>query len=105
MARRVNVIKNFDGILKLIPEDRKQIAESLVKELSFMAATLEKLRADIEKNGVVGEDQHGNPKESPALKSYNTTIQRYSLVYKQLNDMIPKQDKPAGELLEFIGQG
>lgn len=44
-------------------------------------------------------------RESPALKSYNTTIQRYSLLYKQLTDLLPPPEvdsKKKNEVLDFI---
>ncbi|CDB23735.1 uncharacterized protein BN706_00052 [Clostridium sp. CAG:557] len=45
-------------------------------------------------------------RESPALKAYNTTIQRYSLLYKQLESMISKglQENSENELYKFINQ-
>ncbi|WP_309459518.1 hypothetical protein [Bacillus thuringiensis] len=43
-------------------------------------------------------------REHPALKAYNTTIQSYSRLYKQLVDLLPPTDlKPKeDELIDFI---
>lgn len=102
-------LKQFEEILKTIPEERKQIAQNLIKEICFMMKTLEDLRKTIEETGTVDLFQQGKQKfmrESPALKAYNTTIQRYSLLYKQLESMIPKgqQENSESELYKFINQ-
>lgn len=84
----------LNKMVKLVADDKKYIAKKLVQEISFMEITLEKLKADIEERGVVELFKQGKQeflRESPALKAYNTTIQRYSLLYKQLADLLPKQ--------------
>lgn len=97
-------------IVKLVPENKKSVANSLIKELSFMAGTLEELKENITEHGAVDYFKNGKQemwRESPALKSYNTTIQRYSLLYKQLCDLLPKDEevkaKQDGGLMDFLG--
>ena len=102
-------LKQFEEILKTIPEERKQIAQNLITEICFMTKTLEDLRRTIEETGTVDLFEQGKQKfmrESPALKAYNTTIQRYSLLYKQLESMIPKiqDENTQNELYKFINQ-
>ena len=36
-------------------------------------------------------------REHPALKSYNTMVQRYAAVLKQLTDLLPKEEQKAVE--------
>lgn len=100
--------KQFDKIIKLVPEDKKHIAEKLVKEITFMADTLDELKGNVKEHGAVDLFEQGKQKfmrESPALKAYNTTIQRYSLLYKQLVDLLPKtQDSTDNALYDFIKQ-
>lgn len=101
--------KKLNTIVKLIPDDRRAIGESLVTELQFMASTLEDLRSTIKESGPVDLFVQGRQKfirENPALKAYNTTIQRYSLLYKQLVDLLPKpvQADQGGALREFLKQ-
>lgn len=102
-------MQQLNCIVNLIPGDRRVVAESLVKELAFMSKTLEELKGFINDNGPVDLFQQGASeyyRESPALKSYNTTIQRYGGLYKQLVDMIPKQPTSTdSELYDFIKQG
>jgi len=88
-------LKKLNELVKLVPKDRKLIAEKLVKELSFMAKTLDELKAAIEEYGAIDLFKQGAQeflRENPALKSYTTVIQRYSLLYKQLTDLLPKQE-------------
>ena len=97
-------------IAKQIPENKKGVANSLIKELSFMSGTLAELKENITEHGAVDYFKNGKQemwRESPALKSYNTTIQRYSLLYKQLCDLLPKDEvvkaKQDGGLMDFLG--
>lgn len=97
-------------LIKQVPADRKAIADSLFKELVFMEKTLEELRETVDKDGPVSLFKQGKQeflRESPALKSYNTTIQRYSLLYKQLTDLLPPSVRPEASdpLIDFIKKG
>lgn len=85
--------KDFVKIIERIPEDKKPIGEKLVKELNFIERTLDRLRDQIEESGEVEHFQQGKQdflRESPALKSYNTTVQRYSVMYRQLTELMSK---------------
>ena len=103
-------MRKLKRIIKQIPADRRAIAENLAREIEFMASTLEELRRSVEENGAVDLFKQGSQefmRESPALKAYNTTIQRYSLLYKQIVDMLPKAaaEDAGGKLYDFIRQG
>lgn len=85
-------MKKLSKILKEVPKDRQPIAQSLFEELVFMQKTLVKLKEQIEEEGPTSMFKQGKQeflREHPALKGYNTTIQRYSLLYKQLTDLLP----------------
>ena len=103
-------LRKLKRILKLVPEDRKAVAEKLIAEIAFMEDMLNGLRSHIEENGAIDHFKQGQQefdRESPAVKTYNTMIQRYSLIYRQLTDMLPKPeptDKGASELLDFINK-
>lgn len=102
-------IKDFNMILGEVPDNKKPIAEKLIKELTFMTRTLDTLKAVVEENGPVEDFKQGTQefmRESPALKGYNTTIQRYSLLYKQLEGLLPKipTDTKGDALLNFINE-
>ena len=101
-------LRKLRKILKLVPADRKDIAEKLIQRITFMAGVLDDLQEQIQRNGTIDHFKQGAQefdRESPALKSYNTTIQRYSLLYKQLVDLLPPPEidtKKKNEVLDFI---
>jgi len=100
--------RNIKDLLELIPDEKKVIAKKLITELNFMSSTLTQLRRMVKEQGAVELFKNGKQemlRESPALKSYNTTIQRYSLLYKQLIDLLPKEERKAeggNPLYDFI---
>lgn len=92
MARKA-IKAEFREILEKIPDDKKVIGRKLIEELSFMEKTLASLKRQIEGNGELEHFQQGKQdflRESPALKGYNTTVQRYSVMYRQLTDLMGK---------------
>lgn len=110
MAKSVNTtkdMKKLEAAIKTIPQDRQAIAKSLYNELVFMQNTLDTLKQQVEEEGPTAMFKQGAQeflREHPALKGYNTTVQRYSLLYKQLVDLLPAvitepKDDP---LLSFI---
>lgn len=109
MARK-RINSELKDILEKIPADKQTIAARLADELIFMQSTLADLKKQIKEGGTVERFEQGKQsflRESPALKSYNTTIQRYSALYKQLTDLLPKEEpvKNAGELYDFLKEG
>jgi hypothetical protein len=97
----------LEKIIRLVSDDRKHIAKKLAHELIFMGGTLDDLKTTVKGTGAVDLFEQGRQsfmRESPALKAYNTTIQRYSLLFKQLTDMLPKQaqDNADSTLFDFI---
>ena len=92
MARKT-MKAEFREILEKIPDDKKVIGKKLIEELSFMEKTLASLKRQIEENGELEHFQQGKQdflRESPALKGYNTTVQRYSVMYRHLTDLMGK---------------
>ena len=102
MAKRIS--KDMKQILDKIPNDKKSIAKDVIDELIFMKKTLQNLKDTINENGAV-DYYRGNMRESPAVKSYNQMIQRYSNLYAQILKMLPKEEKAAmtNELAAFLG--
>lgn len=97
-------------IVSRVPEDRQAIASRLSEELRFMGDTLEELKKKVKEYGTVELYENGKQKflrENPAVKSYNTMIQRYATLYKQLTDLLPKGTATAAgnDLLEFMNTG
>ncbi len=100
----------LDRLIDLMPDNMKFVGTKLAGEMIFIMEMLEKLKKEIESKGVVEEFKQGRQqflRESPALKSYNTTARQYSMLCKQFIDMLPKQvqAKAGSDLLEFVRNG
>jgi hypothetical protein len=102
------IINRLRKLAQEVPEERRCIAESYTTELAFMLRTLDELRADIQDNGTVELFQNGAQvmrRENPALKSYNTTIQRYNQTFKQFIDLLPDASAEVStELQQFMAE-
>lgn len=102
-------LRKLKAQLKEVPAERQPIANNLFNELVFMQQTLDALKAQVSEEGGVSMFKQGKQeflREHPALKAYNTTIQRYSLINKQLIDLLPKveQTATADALTAFLNQ-
>lgn len=83
----------LNKILTNLDEETKLLAKGIIDELIFQQGVLKQLKQTIKEKGVVSTYSNGMPRESPALKSYNATIQRYSTLCKQLELMIKHDGK------------
>lgn len=107
---RKKKVAELEAILEKIPEDKKYIGQKLIDELIFMDDTLVTLKRKIKENGteeIFAQGKQRFTRESTALTSYNKTVQRYSQLYKQLTDLLPKQEADPADnpLTAFIRQG
>lgn len=87
-------IRRLKRIYKGLEGKKKQVAEGLINEAAFMKATLEELKILIDEKGPIDEMPQGDYsilREHPAVKTYNTMIQRYGTIMKQLTDLLPKE--------------
>ena len=69
-------LRKLRRILKLVPADRKHIGEEIIERITFMAGVLDDLQVRIQEHGTTDHFKQGVQefdRESPALKSYNTT--------------------------------
>ena len=95
-------------LFKNLPKDKMKAADGLIQEAAFMKVTLEETRHVIDQEGILEKFEQGAQKflrEHPATKVYNTMIQRYATVCKQLFDMIPDPDagkQAEDELMTFV---
>ncbi len=100
-------IARLNKILADVDDKKRKTAEGLIEESAFMRATLQELKQEIDINGPIDEMSQGDYsilREHPALKSYNTVIQRYTNIIKQLLDLLPKdvQTEDVDILEEFV---
>lgn len=110
IVARKTIKQEYKDILARIPEDKQLVGRKLIEELSFMEKTLASLKRQIEEYGELEHFQQGKQgfmRESPALKSYNTTVQRYSVMYRQLTDLIGKSQEAekSNAVYDFLKEG
>lgn len=89
-----NEVRRLTNIFKDIDPKKKLVAKGLIEEAAFMKATLKELKSSIDENGPIDEMPQGEYsilREHPALKSYNTMVQRYTTIIKELNGLLPKE--------------
>lgn len=81
-TEKLKNMRKLKRLLKLVPVDRRAVAEKLIAEIAFMEDTLNGLRRHIEKNGAIDHFKQGQQefdRESPAVKTYNTMIRAIAL--------------------------
>lgn len=81
--------------MKKIPNEKLNEANLIVEELRFILETIKELKQDIKKQGAVEHFINGKQnflRESPALASYNKLMKTYDTFYKNLINLIPKDD-------------
>ena len=86
-------IEKLKSFCKDLSEDEETLAMALIEEIAFMKITMEDLKEEVNLNGVITEMTQGEysiSRENPALKSYNTTVQRYNASIKQLDEFLNK---------------
>lgn len=105
MATSMNM-KQLEKLLNNLPDDRQPLARNLFDELQFMKQTMAELKQQVKDEGTIQmftQGQNTYPRENPALTAYNKTIGRYNQTYKQLVDLLPKEDKgQTDELTDFL---
>ena len=103
MNRLKKLYKDFD-------KNKAKVLEGLISQAAFMKNTLDELRDDLLQNGTTEWFEQGEQcfkRERPEYKVYSTFIQRYSIVMKQLIDLLPEEVKKEeeDELMSFVKKG
>ena len=88
-------INRLTNLFKDIDANKRLTAKGLIEEASFMKATLQELKEMIDEQGPIDDMPQGEYsilREHPALKSYNTMVQRYTNIINQLTNLHPKEE-------------
>ncbi len=78
-----------------IERNRRLTAKGMIEEAAYMRITLQELKKEIDKEGPIDEMSQGDYsilREHPALKSYNTMVQRYTNIIDKLTGLHPKEE-------------
>lgn len=101
-----NEIRRLTLIFKEVDSKKQRTLKGLIDEAAFMRAALTELKEIIQDEGVIDEMPQGEYsiiREHPALKSYNSTIQRYTTVTEKLLGVLPKDTpKTNDDVTEFF---
>lgn len=103
-----NEIVRLTRVFKEIEKNKRLTTKGLIEEAAYMKATLKELKASIDESGPIDEMQQGEYsilREHPALKAYNTMVQRYTTVIKELTNLLPKEQikELSDGFDEFVG--
>jgi len=97
---------SFMEMVELVSDDKKTIAERLCEEAAFMAATLDRLKAQIDQEGATLKSKNGNGfdvvMENPAQKSYNTMIKNYNTTFKGLIGLFPENAQVENPIIKKL---
>ena len=88
-----NEIKRLTNLFKDIDGNKRLTAKGLIEEAAYMRTTLQELKKEVDKDGPIDEMQQGDYsilREHPALKAYNTMVQRYTNIIDKLTNLHPK---------------
>lgn len=103
-----NEIVRLTRVFKEIEKNKRLTTKGLIEEAAYMKATLKELKSSIDESGPIDEMQQGEYsilREHPALKAYNTMVQRYTTVIKELTNLLPKEQikELSDGFDEFVG--
>ena len=87
--------KELEQIMDKIPVEKSNEAKLIYDELVFILITLDELKKQIQEQGAVEHFKNGKQdflRESPALTSYNKMMKTYDTFYKNLLNLVPKDD-------------
>ena len=96
-------ITKLDKILEKIPTEKQNEADLIVEELRFILETIDDLKKKIKETGSVEHFINGKQdflRESPALASYNKLMKTYDTFYKNLINLVPKDEMNEDEVFD-----
>ena len=93
-------ISRLTEIYKGLPPKQFALAQGLIAEAARLRVRCNDLWEDLQEKGEVElfaqGDQEPYERERPASRIYTAANKSYQSIIKQLNDMIPKDEAPAG---------
>lgn len=105
-------LKKLDELKVIFSDDDNTsiLARALLDKAIFMDKSLRELEKKVEENGVVTsmcQGAYSIDRTNPSLTTYKDLVKSFTTVVKQLNDMIPKDNKEEdGEgILSFLACG
>lgn len=101
--------QRLSQLYKNLENEKKSIADSLIKRAAFMRVELEDLEEYLNihhwtEKFQQGENQKPYMRARPEGQIYNSLNKNYQSLIKQLNDLLPEEsdEKEATALLDFV---
>ena len=100
-------LRKIRPLFKNLDKDKKRFIEKMIYQMAFLQVTLDRLVFEINNGDILENFEQGSQRfkrSNPALKDYNTTIKSYSLLSKQLCDILPdgEQERAGQALMGFV---
>ena len=95
-AERDKIHRKLKRTFKGLEGHKKAIADGLMEELASLKTEMIVCKANYEYHGSVDEMPQGEYsiiRESPYFKNYLNALKQYSAIYKQINDLYPKEEQ------------
>ena len=94
-------VERLTEIYRGLPPKQFALAQGLIIQAARLRVRLDKLWAEIEEKGETewftqSDKTEPYERERPASRTFTATDKSYQSIIKQLNDMIPKDEAPAG---------
>lgn len=101
-TRISNEKRRLRAIFKNLDENKKKLVTPLIDKAAFMSVELDILQETIQKTGWTseyknGENQFGT-KKSPEAETYIALSKNYTVIVKQLTDLVPAAEKKKSKL-------
>ena len=93
-------VDRLNSIFIDLPERDREVAKGLIDRIAFMTVQLEILEETIKTKGPTYLFKNGSQHmlvENPAQKSYNTTMNRYTVAYDKLFNLLKKLENDDGD--------
>lgn len=97
-----NEKRRLRAIFKNLDENKKKLVTPLIDKAAFMSVELDILQEKIQEEGWTseyknGENQFGT-KKSPEAETYIALSKNYTVIVKQLTDLVPAAEKKKSKL-------
>lgn len=84
-------VDRLNSVFIDLDASKRELAKELIERVAFMTIQLENLEETIKEKGPTYEFVNGSQRmlvENPAQKSYNTTMNRYTVAYDKIFNLL-----------------
>ncbi|MDL2292532.1 hypothetical protein LJC17_02970 [Acholeplasma sp. OttesenSCG-928-E16] len=82
--------ERLKGLFDSVDPGKTILVDELLKNASFLKVELDTLQDEIKRTGVIQKSNLGNVRQSPAFKTYLSTLNTYQTIIRTLNTILGK---------------